>query len=515
MKFFATSQIRELDRLTIENEPIASIDLMERAADALYEAFVADFQKELPVFVFAGQGNNGGDALALARKLLHSGYYVSVFLFHTGKLSADCNTNRLRFLSEFPDKLKEFSENFELPEISPDTIIIDGLFGSGLSRPIEGIFADAVKWINNSKNVVISIDIPSGLQGEELPQTPEGGELTINNHDLIIVKATITLSLQFPKLAFLFPENEKYVGQWKVLNIGILADAIQKTPSNFYFLEKEEISSILKKRSTFSHKGTFGHALVIAGSKGMAGASVLSSKSAMRTGAGLVTVHGPKCNRIIIQTAVPEVIFQADNSKSHITELKDIEKFSAIAIGPGIGMHKETTVFLRNLLNKTDKPCVIDADALNIIAQEKDLLELIPENSILTPHPKEFERIFGKCYSSSDRIKKAQEAAQKHNLIIILKGAFTLIAMPDGTLWFNSTGNSGLATAGSGDVLTGILVGLLAQGYSPENAAKTGVYLHGLAGDIALENESPESLIAGDIIANLGKAFKSLYYIIH
>jgi len=499
MKFFTTDQIRLLDQYTIEHEPIASIDLMERAADALYWEFIGNFPYQQPVCIFAGPGNNGGDALALARILLKSGFEVSVQLVYTDKLSTDCETNRKRLLEAFPDAITELQNKFISPQIADEAIIIDGLFGSGLSRPLTGNFAQAVEWINKSENTVVSIDIPSGLQGEENP------DLSVS-----IVKADYTFSLQFPKLAFFFAENEKFTGKWEVVDIGILPEAIHKNSSNLFYLEQKDIISILKKRSGFSHKGTFGHALIVAGSKGMAGASVLSSKAAMRAGAGLVTVHGPECNRIIVQSSNPEVIFQSDINTDFISEVQNSDKFNAIAVGPGIGTSIETTEMLRNILTKLKKSCILDADALNIISQNMELLELIPENSILTPHPKEFERIFGESTTSYDRMIKAQEAALRYKIFIILKGAYTLIVTPEGRFYFNSTGNSGMATAGSGDVLTGILVGMLAQGYSTDEAAKLGVFIHGRAGDLALENESKESLISGDIIDYLGKAFKSL-----
>ncbi|HEY6913548.1 MAG TPA: NAD(P)H-hydrate dehydratase, partial [Paludibacter sp.] len=260
----------------------------------------------------------------------------------------------------------------------------------------------------------------------------------------------------------------------------------------------------------FSHKGTFGHALIIAGSKGMAGASVLSAKAALRSGAGLVTVHGPECNRTIVQTSIPEAIFQSDTSNDFISEVNDIENYNSITIGPGIGTAKETAIMLENLIKQLKKPCILDADALNIIGQHNHLLQLIPHNSIFTPHPKEFERMFGSSNSSYERMLKAQKMAQQLQIIIVLKGSHTLISTPDGKLYFNITGNSGMATAGSGDVLTGILAGLLAQGYSPEETAKIGVYIHGYAGDLALKSESEESLIAGDIICHLGETFQSL-----
>jgi ADP-dependent NAD(P)H-hydrate dehydratase / NAD(P)H-hydrate epimerase len=503
MKFFSTSHIRELDKFTIENEPIASIDLMERAARTLYLELLRRVESDKQILVFAGPGNNGGDALALARMLLQSTFSVQVVLLHTGKLSADCKINHQRLLDMFPTALNEQSSHFEAPLINKNTIIIDGLFGSGLTRPLNGIFADAVHWINRSGCSVISIDIPSGLQ-EEIPLTPNGEQD-------IIIKANYTFSFQFPKLAFLFPENENFVGEWEVLDIGIHPQAIAKTETPFYFLEKIDIQHILKHRLKFSHKGTYGHALIVAGSSGMAGASVLAGKSALRSGVGLVTVHGPECNRIIVQSAVPELIFHSNETKNTISKRPKTDNFDAIAIGPGIGTSPETVDLLEQLLQEHTSPTVLDADALNIIAQNPHLQEYIQNDYILTPHPKEFERLLGQsCKDSYERMLKASEMAQDMNAIIILKGSHTLIALPDGRMIFNSTGNSGMATAGSGDVLTGILTGLLAQGYTPEETAKLGVFIHGMAGDLAAKTESEESLIASDIITQLGASFRLL-----
>ena len=492
MKFFATSLIRQLDQYTIEHEPISSIDLMERAVDMLYQKFIGYYSHLQPVCIIAGQGNNGGDALALGRKLLHTGYAVSVVLINPTTLSPDCETNKQRLLDEFPTALNTLQQKFIPPTISDDTIIIDGLFGSGLSRPLTGIFAETVNWINQSGCEVVAIDIPSGLQGEE----------NIPDHKLPIVKATITYTLQFPKLAFLLPENADFVGKWEIIDIGIHPKAIAQTTSDYSYIEEDDIRNQIKKRSKFSHKGSFGHALIIAGNNGMAGASVLAAKAALRSGAGLVTVFGPECNRIIVQTAIPEAIFK--------TTLTATANYNAIAIGPGIGTQTESAEILKDILSQINKSCILDADALNIISQQNDLLKLVPEGSIITPHPKEFDRLFGTSNSTSQRISKAQENAKKYKIYIILKGAHSLIATPSGQLIFNSTGNPGMSTAGSGDVLTGILAGLLAQGYSVEETATTGVFLHGRAGDIALEHESEESLIAGDVISCLGKAFKLL-----
>jgi NAD(P)H-hydrate epimerase len=305
-------------------------------------------------------------------------------------------------------------------------------------------------------------------------------------------------------------ENAPFTGNWEIIDIGIHPLAIERTSGNLVYLEGKEIAHLLKKRFKFTHKGTFGHALIISGSKGMAGASVLSSKAALRSGTGLVTVYGPEANRIIVQTSNPEVIFKSGFSTDYLTQMISLENYSAIAIGPGIGTHTATSVLLEEFIQQLNKPCVIDADALNIISRQKELLEKLPVKCILTPHPKEFDRLFGESNSSYERYLKAQEASKKYNLIIILKGANTLISTPEGNHYFNSTGNSGMATAGSGDVLTGILVSLLAQGYTPKESALLGVYLHGSAGDLALHTQSEESLISGDLISNLGKAFKSL-----
>ena len=503
MKFFATNVIHQLDHYTIEHEPISSIDLMERAADAIFQAFRNRFSTDRPIVVFAGQGNNGGDALALARLLLADGCRVITYLFNPNSapkaLSPDCEINRNRLLADYPNSLIEISSEFIKPELTTDSVLVDGLFGSGLTRPLAGGFAAVVQFINQSGCEVVSIDIPSGLMGEDNALADQSA----------IVRANLTLSLQFPKLSFFFAENKLYVGEWKILNIGLHPVAIENRESEFHFLKQECITSLLQKRSKFGHKGTFGHALIVAGSHGMAGAAMLCTKAALRSGAGLVTLHAPSSLYTIVQTAIPEAIFESDNSANSISELNNTDSYSAIAIGSGIGNQIDTALMLRKFLEENQKPCVLDADALNIIAQLKDMIQLIPKNSILTPHPKEFDRLFGESQNSYQRMIKAQNAAQENRVIIILKGAYTIIAMPNGELFFNSTGNSGMATGGSGDVLTGILGGLLAQGYSPENTAKIGVFLHGRAGDIALENQSEESMIAGDIIDSLGNAFKS------
>lgn len=496
MKIFSTSQVRSLDAYTIEHEPVASIDLMERAAQAIFEAYANSFNLQRPVLIVAGPGNNGGDALALARILVWVKSDVRVLLLHNGKLSADCETNLQRLRNLKAEIITEITDSFAFSNVNKETVIVDGIFGSGLSRPAEGIFAEAIDHINRSGCEVLSIDVPSGLLGELNPDT-----------SVPIVKATRTFTLQFPKLAFLLPETGIFAGNWSVLDIGIHPEAISQTETRYFFIKKKDIQPKIKIREKFSHKGTYGHVLIFAGSRDMAGAAVLSSEAALRSGAGLVTVHSASCNRIILQTAVPEVIFESDNNEHCISEFRDLTKFNAIAIGPGIGQTGETSFFLKSILSAYSNPIVLDADALNLIAAN-DLLRLIPENSILTPHPKEFERLFGRNTNSFERLQKASEIAQSHKIIIVLKGAHTQIFMPDGKIYFNSTGNAGMATAGSGDVLTGIIVGLLAQGYQPQDAALTSVFLHGLAADLIPETE--ETMLASDIIRGLKLAFRTL-----
>lgn len=491
MKIFTTLQIRQLDQYTIEREPIASIGLMERAADRILQEFKKDWSMKRDIVILAGPGNNGGDGLALGRMLLQIGYDVQVVLLHNGKLSADCKQNKERIAELFPDFFIEQINSFIPPELSENTIIVDALFGSGLSRSLDGIFDKAVDWITHSRKTIVSIDIPSGLEGEKCARKGDK-----------IVKADITYTLQTPKLSFLFAENEEFVGKWKVIDIQIHPKGITDTETNYYYLEKAIIKQRLKSRSRFSHKGTFGHALVWAGKKGMAGAAVLASKAALRSGAGLVSVHSIDENRIILQSTVPEAIF--------LNELDEFDGYNSIAFGPGLGTESQIAEKLFEFLKKIKKPCILDADALNIISQHKNFIESIPRNSILTPHPKEFERLFGSATNSLERMEKASFKSKELGVIIVLKGANTLIATPDGKVYFNSTGNPGMAVGGMGDVLTGIIAGLLAQGYSSEDSAILGTYLHGLAGDIATNDQSEESLLPSDVISNIGSAYNSV-----
>ena len=475
---------------------------MERAAIQLTDSIVAEWDKDMKVVVFAGPGNNGGDALAVARMLAVRGYNVSTWLFNTsGRLSDDCKKNR--------DRLKDVkqvasfvmvTEEFDPPALDAQTLVVDGLFGSGLNKPLTGGFASLVKYVNTSPAKVVSIDIPSGLM-------TESNEYNVKSN---IMKADVTLTLQQPKLSFLFPENQQFIGQVEVLDIGISQEGIDKTDAQFYILEKSDITPCLKRRDPFAHKGSMGHALLVAGSRGMAGAAMLAAKACLRTGVGKVTVHTPACNTLPLQIGVPEVVLDVDSDTNVVSEAVDTDCFKAMGIGPGLGTNENTAIAVIGQMRRAQCPIVVDADALNILAAHKAWLQQIPVGAILTPHIGEFDRLEGVSTDSYERLSKAMLLAERQHAYIVLKGHYTAIITPGGRVLFSPTGNPGMATAGSGDVLTGIITALLARGYTQGEACAIGTYLHGLAGDIAARSLGEESLIASDIINSLPMAFKEL-----
>ena len=499
MKIFTSAQIHELDKYTIEHEPIKSIDLMERVARILTNNITERWARTIPVIVFAGPGNNGGDALAVARMLVEQDYQVQTYLFNiTGHLSADCAENKNRLYDKKGHALfTEVTQEFDPPRLEQGMLIVDGLFGSGLNKPLAGGFASLVKYINSSQAEVVSIDVPSGLMTED----------NTYNVSSNIVRANLTLTLGNPKLSFLFPEHQLYVGQVRTLDIGLSKEGIDKIEANYTLMDEAEARKMVRKRSPFVHKGQMGHALIIAGSYGMAGAAILSTRACLRSGVGKVTVHSPKRNVQILQTTVPEAIISIDREETTFTEGVATEDFQAMAVGPGIGTSEQTAVTLIAQLRRSQCPTVVDADALNILANRRAWLQQLPKGIILTPHPKELERIEGKCIDSYERLSKARDLAERLQGYVVLKGHFTAICMPDGHVVFNTTGNAGMATAGSGDVLTGIIVSLLAQGYERREACLLGVYLHGLAGDLAARELGEEGLIASDLVQYLPKAF--------
>jgi NAD(P)H-hydrate epimerase len=500
-KIFSVEQIREADAYTIKNEPIASIDLMERASVQCVKWLEVKIPKNSDIYMFCGPGNNGGDGLAISRLLIEKGYFVkSVVLRFTEKFSEDFKINYDRLLEQAKSPIIELSSIKDFPSIPENSFVIDAIFGSGLSKPLSGFVAEVVEKINTLKSIKIAIDIPSGLFADK-PSF---------NKRSSIIKVDYTLTFQFPKLAFLFSENDSFVGNWVVLPIGLSPEYIYKTTVSNYIISKNDCADVLKKRAKFSHKGNYGHALLVAGSLGKMGAAVLAARACLRSGVGLLTAHIPLIGNEILQTAVPEAMLSLGRFENYFSDVPELSGFSAIGIGPGIRTEEQTQNSLKVLIQNSILPIVFDADALNILAENKTWLAFLPKGCIITPHPKEFERLAGKAANDFERAEMAKAFAVKHGLVVVLKGAYTQIATPRGDCFFNTSGNPGMATAGSGDVLTGIILGLLAQGYSSVHAAIIGAYIHGMAGDFAAKKIGQTSLIAGDLVNALGKAFTKL-----
>lgn len=473
---------------------------MERAACACYDVIIDRYKNNNSFIIFAGTGNNGGDALVIARKLVEAGKKVKVFIVkYSEKLSDECTINYER-LKKLKADIKELTKSDKPLIIDKDSVVIDGIFGSGLSRAVTDWLADIINNINISGAPVVSIDIPSGLFGED-------NRLVSDNKEARVVEADLVLALEQPSLSLMFPENYVFVREFVIVPIGLSDIAKSEMKTDYYMLTRESIGALLKDRSPYSHKGTFGNVLVVAGKYGMMGAATLCAKSAYRTGSGLVTLHVPAKCVDIAQITVPEAVMCVDESDYIYTGVSDTDHFSAIAVGPGLGCKPNTRKGLFELL-KSDKKMIIDADALNILSEEEEWEKLIPESSILTPHPKELERLFGEFADSYSRITYLKRWCNEKSVTVVIKGAHTTIIDNTGDVYINSTGNSGMASGGSGDVLSGIIVSLLGQGYSVSEASRIGVYLHGLSADMALVKQSEESMIASDIIENIGMAFK-------
>lgn len=506
MKIFTAAQIREWDQYTIREEPVPSIELMERAARQCADWLSIHLSSNQIFHIFCAKGNNGGDGLAIARILSQRHLQVAVHILefgHKGTNDFQANLARLHQIPEVPIRFIQSEEHFQV--LDEDCVIIDALFGSGLNRSLEGITLKLVEHINRSHSPIISIDIPSGLFTDRSSRSTTGSAMNT------VIKASHTLTFQCYKPAFLAAENADYIGQLHILDIGLQEEYYNNTSTDFELVDKSLIKNIYQPRNAFGHKGSFGHALIAVGSYGKMGAAILCGKACLRSGVGLLTYHIPQGGYAIMQNSVPEAMVMTDFNNSFLTGIDiSLDKFDAIGIGPGIGTASETASVVKSVLNNSKVPIVIDADALNNIAQHPEWLKELPEGSILTPHPKEFERLFGKTENEFARIELAIEKAKELKVVIVLKGHHTLIATPKGKAYFNSTGNAGMATGGTGDVLTGILTGLLAQGYLPINAAILGVYLHGLAGDLAAKEISQEAMVAGDVVDYLGKAFLKL-----
>jgi ADP-dependent NAD(P)H-hydrate dehydratase / NAD(P)H-hydrate epimerase len=497
VKILSSEQIKKLDQYTIENEPVSSIALMERASRSFVHWFTEHFHAIHKVGIICGSGNNGGDGLAIARLLKDWGYPVKVWIIKGGAPeSADFKENYQRVIDVKVDCV-EIASSGEKGLFDDRDILIDAIFGYGLSRPVEGIYENVIQCINSTKALRIAVDMPSGLMADK----PSAGE---------IVKADYTLSFQLPKLSFFLPQYHAFTGEWILLDIGLSKTFLKDSISTNFFLNTKGVKKLLRKRSKFDHKGTFGHVLLIAGSYGKMGAAVLSARSTLRAGAGLLTVYTPACGYGVLQTSVPEAMLMTDPGEQNFSQSPEPKNHTVIGIGPGIGLHDSTIKMFRSLLEKNKLPMVLDADALNILAKHSELLHLIPAGSILTPHPKEFERLVGEWKNDFERLQKQKQLASQLQSVVIVKGAYSTIAAPDGQIFFNATGNPGMATGGTGDVLTGIIAGILAQRYSALNAAILGVFLHGLAGDLVVVEKGQESLIAGDLVEYLPQAFRQL-----
>jgi len=501
MKIFSKKQFYECDRITSEKQGISSTDLMERAGIEIFNWLHIRMQgAQVPIHVFCGIGNNGGDGLVVARHLILHGYNVITYVVNcSDKRSKDflINYDRIKDTTKNWPKLLKCKEEF--PEIGVDDIIVDAVFGIGLNRPAQGWVIELFKHFRASKAFTLAIDVPSGLYLDKTPEDEHG-----------VVWANHTLSFMTPKLVFFLPETAKYTLQWEVLDIGIDQEFYLKTETDAELIGKQEASKVFKPRDKFSHKGSFGHSLIIGGSYGKMGSVLLTSRATLSVGAGLVSAYIPKCGYTILQTALPEAMVITDVDKELITDINFNIQPTVIGIGIGIGTELKTIKTFKSFLAENKLPIVIDADGINILAKDKTILKLLQPSTVLTPHPKEFERLIGTWKDDFDKLKKAKAFAKKHQIILVIKGAQT-ITISDDKLYINSTGNPGLATAGSGDVLTGIITGLISQDYSPFKAAIFGVYLHGKSADIASQYFGYESMIASHVIEYLNEAYLDLF----
>lgn len=500
MKILSTEQIYLADKATIQEKGINAVDLMETAALKCFEYIQNNYNLENHSFkIFCGVGNNGGDGLVIARLLHQIKVEVNCYIVHfSSNQSTDfkINLDKLKKLSV--DVFDISSEN-DFPEIKSNEIVIDAIFGLGLKKAPFGFTKELIKYLNKAKAHMISIDLPSGLFNEKTVYDIES-----------VIKSDKTLTFQLPKLALLLPENKEYCSNFEILDIGLSQTYIDSLPIENFFTTNVEVQNLYIPRNKYAHKGSFGHSLLIGGSFGKMGAITLTSTAALKAGSGLVSVYIPKCGYEILQTSIPEVMAEVDSDyEIHHFNHKTIS--NVIGVGPGLGLHEKTITGFLNFIKIQKNPMVIDADALNILAQNIEYLNFIPKNSVLTPHPKEFERLAGSWKNDYEKLEKLKDFSNKYQLIIILKGAHTVVAFQK-ELHFNSSGNAALSTAGSGDVLTGIITAFIAQGYTPLNACLIGVYIHGLTADIYCRQNPQETFMASNIIDLLPIAMMETFY---
>lgn len=486
MILFDSKSIAQIEQYYITNSGNSSLSLMDCAAYQFVRWISNKVYKTSPIWILCGHGNNGADGLVIAQKLNAKGYKINILLIQSDKAGTEeYQYHREKTSADHTISIHNWSLENQ-PKLSPDCVIIDAIFGIGLNRPAEGQYAELIKWANQSNCPIYAVDIPSGLYANQISDGP-------------IIKARETLSFQWPKLSFLHRESELFTGKWTFVDIGIDTTSPISEDYKATLITKELIKNIIPLRTQNSHKGTFGHAHLVMGSYGMAGAAVLAAKGCLSTGVGLCTIISDKTNRNIIQSNVPEAIFKA------IQDWNGTEK-AIYGIGPGMGQSESSMEILQQLLQMTQCPMLFDADALNLLSAHKNLLHQLSPNSIITPHPKEFERLFGSTDDTYDRLELQKAKSREYQLVIVLKDHHTTITTPDGEIFYNNTGNSGMATGGSGDVLSGIIVGWLAQGLSPIHAALCGVYLAGLAADIALTLENEYTLTPSKTIEHMALA---------
>ena len=497
MKMFTSPVVAKWDQETISKHHQHSYELMSVAGEECAREIM---EKELSTeFVFfCGTGNNGGDGLVISLSLHQHSNEVSVLIVGDPDQGSPDFRHFLDEVVAADIAVNFLKEDSEWPVLSEDVVIIDAIFGNGLNRILDGWRADLVEKINELHQRKISIDVPSGML-PDLMEAQAGA----------VICADLTLAIEVPKRAMMFPENHRYVGALQIVSIGLDEDFEEKEPCDLVFFQSREASEIVIPRKKFSHKNQFGHARIVAGSRGKTGAAILAARAVLRAGAGLVTVSVPSCAEQALLTALPEAMCDPDDGVEALSSCKPSIGFDATGIGPGIGQAPETAMMLRRFLHENSGPLVLDADAINLIATKK-LLKDVPSKSILTPHVGEFDRLFGEHDDHFSRLETLRLMSSKHDLIIVLKGAHSATALPDGRLFFNASGNPAMATAGSGDVLTGVITSFLAQGYKPEDAAPLGVYVHGLAGDFATSLTGVQGLLASDIIAHLPLAITEL-----
>ncbi|GAA4282139.1 NAD(P)H-hydrate dehydratase [Gaetbulibacter aestuarii] len=501
MKLFSREQIYEADQQTIKKQDITSTELMDRAGSQIFNWMHLRLQgAQVPIHVFCGIGNNGGDGLVLTQHLISHGYHVTTYIVnYSHKRSKDflINYDKVKSMTKTWPVVLEDNEAF--PEINQEDIIVDAVFGIGLNRPVPDWVKDLFIHFRKTKAFTLSIDVPSGLFLDQ----------PVKDEDAV-VWAGYTLSFASPKLVFFLPETAKYTAQWEVLDIGLDQEYLMSTKTEADLIGKHEVLPLYMPRDKFSHKGTFGHTLIIGGSYGKIGAVILSSRAALSAGSGLVSAYVPKCGYIPLQSSFPEAMVLTDRDENEITEISFDLKPTVIGMGMGLGTSPNTLDAFEAFLKNNKTPLVIDADAINLLSKNKALLKLLPIHSVLTPHPKELERLIGTWSDDFEKLEKVKSFSKKYHAVVVIKGANTITVFQE-KIYINTTGNPGLATAGSGDVLTGIITGLIAQSYSALAAAIFGVYLHGKAADITIEDYGYQSLTATHVIEYMGKAYLDLF----